>query len=523
MGEREEQGEGALGGEPEDNPVQGDALATTAPDRSAEERRRASLEDTGSQPDLSGGAAERSSSVEGAAGGGDHLAPYRRATWELELLISAALVFSLFQLPGMLNATWGAVQPTLSERIFILPFLFYYLCMLSVYALTIAFTTHFVLRSFWVGVCGLRAVFPRGIDWDSYDGSDWSRRIHQRITMPLVDLERLVDRVASGIFAALFAMLLILTMVFTYATVGMLVAMVVSQFFLPELDLVVVFYVLMALFLVPAMVLAGVEAMIKRKPEREHTWPRLVKLAAWLSKAGNSSTVGRLYQPIVMAFATNLSTKATSRATMASVFVLVSIFVATVLIGSGEFGFDSYHFFPSRSGERSVRTEHYDDQRPITHRERLPMIQSMVIEGPYVQLFVPFHVNRDLRSLKRVCSELESLRGEGFFRRRGGSGEDPRQQQVLECLEKVYEVQLDSRRLIDRDWVFYRHPLRGLEGLLLQIDVRGLASGRHTLQVSRLGFEEDGKPVVLERKADESEEQFAVRRAENVFVIPFWI
>lgn len=448
---------------------------------------------------------------------------YRRATWELELLISAALVFSLFQLPGRLTGFWSAVQPTLSPDIMLLPFMVFYMAMLSTYALTIAFTAHFVLRSFWVGVCGLRAAFPRGIDWQRYDGSQWAKRIGRRHTMTLDDLESLTDRTASGIFAALFAVLLMLLTVFGYTAVVLLTATLLAQWVFPGLNMLVIFYSAIALFLLPAMYLGWMERSLKKHPEREAAWPRRVAMAERIQRIASSSSVGKLYQPILMTFATNLSSKATTRASMVSIVVLVGIFLSTLLLSTGILGFDSYSYFPSRSGERSVRPNHYDDQLPTEVRERLPLIQSKVIEAPYLELFVPYHVSRDRRSLERVCPQLEPPRSEGFFVRRAGSGDEAAHREALRCLDRIYEVSLDGSILRSGDWVFYRHPERDLEGVLRMIDVRGLRPGRHTLVLERLAIDEDGEAKELEQEDGESDEEFARRSGRRRYVIPFWV
>ncbi|REJ76599.1 MAG: hypothetical protein DWQ36_25995 [Acidobacteria bacterium] len=512
-----------------------EATEESSPETGPESRAVGSSESTGAAPEPASQsqppAAMRQEPVTTASDGEsgappseDRLSRYRRATWELELLISAAVVFSLFQLPSLLNSLWARIEPTLGERIFMLPFMVYYIGMLTVFALTLAFSVHFVLRSFWVGVCGLRAVFPAGIAWGRYDGSDWSKRMNRRLVMPLGDLERLVDRVASGIFAALFALLLILLMIFFYAGLGLLAVSLVSQFFFPGLNLMVAFYVLMAAFILPSLIVGLAETLAKKKPERVRRWPRFYSFAERLARTAHGSFVGRLYQPIALTFATHLSTKATTRASGISIFVLVGIFLATLVLGSGEIGFDSYQWMPTRSGERSVRHWHYEDQLGSQRGTRLPTIESMVVEGPYLRLFVPFHVNRDRENLQRACPELASLRPEGFFFRREGAGQDEAQAEVLGCLDRIYSVRLDGRSLRDTagQWFFYRHPERGLEGIALHVDVRDLQRGKHLLTVRRLAFEEDGTLERPQREADESEADFALREARATFQIPFW-
>ena len=85
---------------------------------------------------------------------------------EVELLISAALLFGLMQLPGRLETSWNAINPTLTEGSGVMVFLLYFYMRVMAVTLIGAFALHLVTRAYWVGLVGLDSVFPEGVDWD---------------------------------------------------------------------------------------------------------------------------------------------------------------------------------------------------------------------------------------------------------------------------------------------------------------------------------------------------------------------
>src|SRR3954470_4301452 len=98
-------------------------------------------------------------------------------TWELELFLSGAFVFAMFQLPGLIEHVFTRIQPHATETVYLVVF------DLSLYAKAIAFTliamfvVHLVTRAYWVALMGLHSVFPRGIKWDELKVGPISREV----------------------------------------------------------------------------------------------------------------------------------------------------------------------------------------------------------------------------------------------------------------------------------------------------------------------------------------------------------
>ena len=90
----------------------------------------------------------------------------RDRTDELELIISSLTIFALFSLPGWLFNTFADNYTHYSTNIVIAGTLISALLPGFCYGLGTCFVVHLMVRAYWVGLIGLRAAFPDGINWN---------------------------------------------------------------------------------------------------------------------------------------------------------------------------------------------------------------------------------------------------------------------------------------------------------------------------------------------------------------------
>src|SRR4051812_12543861 len=124
--------------------------------------------------------------------------------WELELLISGALVFSMMQLPGQVDRWFDHLAPGLDGGAAMAARLAWLYVKVALYAVTGGFVLHLAIRAYWVGVIGLEAVFPGGIAWEKTRAGPIMRDVQRRSTPPLQSLIDGADRLASLVFASGF-------------------------------------------------------------------------------------------------------------------------------------------------------------------------------------------------------------------------------------------------------------------------------------------------------------------------------
>ena len=89
----------------------------------------------------------------------------RDRTDELELIISSLTIFALFSMPGWLFDRFASVYTHLSTSLAIASIVAVTLLAGVSYVLATCFVVHLMARAYWVGLIGLRTVFPAGINW----------------------------------------------------------------------------------------------------------------------------------------------------------------------------------------------------------------------------------------------------------------------------------------------------------------------------------------------------------------------
>ena len=135
---------------------------------------------------------------------GTELARLRDRTDEIELIISGLTTVALFTLPGWLferlaeSFTHHSLLLVVSSTMMLT--VLTGLC----YGLGVCFLVHLMTRAYWVGLIGLRTVFPQGINWERTPGIGPLTRERYRRRLPDIKtaIER-SDRLASSLFAVI--------------------------------------------------------------------------------------------------------------------------------------------------------------------------------------------------------------------------------------------------------------------------------------------------------------------------------
>lgn len=419
----------------------------------------------------------------------------QRPTWELELLISGAVVFSLFQVPDRLRGWFESVTIHAGPDVGLLPFMGFYALTLVTICLAAAFSLHFVLRSIWVGITGLQSAFPKGIEWDQIDAGPISKRVMREMNPSLEAAEDRLDAVASSIFAVLFTVVVSFVAVFGLMLFPAFLGEILRSRYFPSVPSVAVFYGVVVLVAGPGLPVALIDSWFKRDPSRVDRYPRLYRLAYRVTKIVQFFFLGRLTSPVTLTLSSRFSLKKVTGGLVAAIFLAVAIFMAYFFISMGLIGFDSYTFFPGERGADFVEARYYGDDH-IDPRREAPRIQAEVIEDPYIRLFVPFSPSRDDERVARHCPDTMPLRPEGFFLdKRADPDDDQSAPALLACWQQVLVVAIDEVRL-SPDWLFHEDPVTGRKGLLAFLPVDGLSGGRHELLVARRPSEE-ARSVVL--------------------------
>jgi hypothetical protein len=416
--------------------------------------------------------------------------------WELELLISGALVFSMIKLPGVVDAWFYGVSPRLDMGWYMTAFMAWYYLKLALYALVGGFVLHLCVRGYWVGVIGLEAVFPNGIRWERMRSGPILREMARERTPSLQTLIDRADRLASMVFGAAFAIALL----FGYSLLVMAVLGVAGYAFSKLVlngarpDLLAMELVLLV-FVAPMLVAGLIDRYRGDRLDPDGRTARVIRrVGAFYSRF---QTIA-LFPPLLFTLTTNLGEKRHGRMVAAVMVAFIGfLLVKDVLLTRGVLSADGYTYIPDEPGALAVQPGFYADRAGGSpSHASLPQIQSDIVRDPYVRLFIPYRPRRHNDLIARRCRGVAP----------NASGELAGAA-ALECLASLQPVTLNGKPL-QTPWRFYTQPNTGIRGIMTYIPTTGLPKGENVLTVSLLPQLEPSR---------------AQAKPRPPFSIPFWL
>jgi hypothetical protein len=427
--------------------------------------------------------------------------PDTSPTWELELLISGAVLFALFQIPPLLNGFFARVEPhATSTALSVLLFVQMYVRAI-VYALIASFVVHLVSRAYWVGLVGLHSVFPKGVRWENFKSGPVGLEVYKERLVSLPAIISRTDNFCSVIFS--FAFLLVLLFAFTVCltSVYSVIAYGIAHAFLGGKNTDGVFLVLAML---TALVPAATTFVDRRFGQRLSPRSRgIVKRLVIYSYRGTAQGV---ISPIFVPLLTNVGRKKMVAIFYVALFGILTFVIAERFARNDQLSFNSYDYF-GPSSRFGVDYRFYESQRdPGDIYARTPSIQSDIITGSYVKLFIPYYPRRYNPAIAKVCPALHPLQARGLQIGTDQPVPDSAAIPVLECLGRIHGVTVDGAPRPDLAYRFYEHPGTGIKGVITYIPADSLTKGQHVITVKQVPSA-DASPTTPEPKP---------------WVIPFW-
>ncbi len=430
-------------------------------------------------------------------------------TWELELLISGAVLFALLQLPARADQAYARLAPHLAEGAMQGAFFAYYFGKLALYTLIVAFLVHLAARAYWVGLIGLDSVFPGGIQWDRLRYGPLTRQVQREKTPSLPRMIDAADDFCSVIFPFAFMVVFVvfLSLVVVGAAVWLSSALAAM---VPGVSVKGVFYALAALAALPAVVGTLVDRALGDRVDPASAAGRVLR---WAVGASTLWGLLRIYSAVYLTLYSNVRRRVMQGVFLGFFLGIVALFVVKdVVLASGMVTVGGETYLPDSPGELTLRTGFYESLRGDgpPARSGMPSIPSEVVEGPYVRLFVPYVPMLHNRAVAARCPGVRPLHEEGM--RRVGAAAEPgpiAQDAALRCLAGFHLVAVDGRAVPEPRWRFFTHPATGRRGIVAYLPVEALPAGEHVLTVGRvpdLRPRSDGKP----------------RPAARPWSIPFW-
>jgi hypothetical protein len=425
-------------------------------------------------------------------------------SWNLELIISGAAIYLVAQVPAVIDG-WlryyldNLMLDTDLQKIQ-LPLLAYSFAKVISWILIANFIAHFAMRAFWVGLVGLHAVYPEGIQYDNLPRNmrsmkDAYKRNFGLLSDFIVRLDRLSNQVFS--FAFLIALLglgiaIIYVIIFAVTTIIPLVAGGA------KIGIVILSLVLAFLTILPVIgKLLSKFSALKDKP-----WVQ--RFIEWANITSRSYFLPFVYRPMLyinLTFQSNIS-KMRFYGTMGLSMIFVIGGVLWVFLGiTFELRnippMSTLSYFAKGKDEYTMIAERYDNLR--TEGQSMPTvsIQEDRVKGSTLRVFVAYPKYLDAALAKFCTTPVWPDSIKGSLRRHLNDSIH------TQCLSRFFRVTVNDSLYTPPDWMFYTHPQTDTKGLVTYLPAARFHPGKNVLRVR----------IPTAEKAD-SLEQYGV--------VPFW-
>lgn len=389
-------------------------------------------------------------------------------TWEMELLLSGATVFTLWQVVGWLAPFMAELLPRLDAQLGMISGVLYVYLATAVIMLGLAFALHLALRAYWVGLVGMHSVFPAGLRPERLRAGPIAREVLQR---RWVDMDTAIERadnratVVFGLGVGVAAVVLPITLM-----VAVVYGLVLAGCWLAgRLDLIpVLFLVGVGAVLAPFFLVTGID---RWWGERLAPGSRLRRALAACFSLYARIGMSRETNPLVALYASHVGERRSSFVVMGMLLLSVTLAAYSLSWQRNDLGPGNYGRFPASAAglPGTVDGEHYASLQEPDESPNSPFLPAPVLRGRYAPLVVPFVPSLHRRHLAG-CEA-------GLPEDRAGA-----RQALLDCYAALHEVRLDGQPLpVKPD--FYLDPARNLRGLVYMLPLADMPPGRHELEV----------------------------------------
>lgn len=419
----------------------------------------------------------------------------RERTDELELIISGLSLLALLSIPGLIWSTYEIYFGRLSLGLAAAAAVALPIVTAICYTMVGLLVLHLAVRAHWVGLIGLKAVFPDGVRWHRLEGMGPLTLAHLKAKTRSLDQSiARADLVASTLFS------LITYTALALAIFGAWLALLfgTASLFGDALGGANTFINraipwLFALYFgapVGRWLLDGV--LVRR-------WPKLAENRLLRGLVRLLAVVESLFLPTRLLGITRLTLQSQLLPrSFLVVFVIVvmwALWASSQTINRGRV-FDllgTQEYVTSRAISGGMRSNYYESQR--IDRDRLrpqPMIPAPVIETAWLPLFLPYVALIDDPVLAGRCPPLPAVAPQrsGFDSADSDADAQAREAAIdaaaagsADCLRRIWEVRLDGKvQSLDGFLPVERGDL-GLRGLAGWIPLNDGPAGPRRLEV----------------------------------------
>ncbi len=400
-------------------------------------------------------------------------------TWEVELLISGAVVFSLFSLRAPLDGVMARWVPQLPEYLAqALMFCLMY-GKVALYTLIIAFVLHIAARAQWVALVGVYSVYPNGPRWENLSGGPIARALSRARHGDIAAAIERADNRSSlifgyGILAAQFALVILLLSVLAVPALAAIRAFGGSR----ENLLTALF---MATIVTPPLLLWASDKWLAPRLAPEHPIHRLTER---LLRLMSNLSMG-IMQPLMALITTNVGGRRGPWLLVLALYSVIALAAFDITGGMNDYAMLRGAGLPGLERDAGVHPSHYASLRGEVWRHRLaPYIEAEIATAPYLKVMLPYSPANHDALLDERCPAPSAVVQDDDARHAAQRDAGARR---VQCFGEQFALALDGAPLAGLRFERTRDAGNGLDAAMTMIDLRELPAGRHELTAAHWG------------------------------------
>ena len=392
----------------------------------------------------------------------------RDRTDELELIISSLTIFALISVPSWLFDKIADIYTHLSTSLAIASTAGITLVAGTSFGLAACFVVHLMARAYWVGLIGLRTVFPDGINWSKTAGLGPLSRQYYRDTLP--DLDTVIqntDKLASSLFAVISMLTLSVLWFGTILTVILVVSGAVgARFGLTNTGMGIGTAVLLMVFLGIPIIVYLLDRQLASRVPRLRDGRIFAGLVRFLNRIAGFAYPQRLVRPVQLTLQSNTRPVAFFIALTLSIIVIVAVGSTRTAAWRNFTVSGEFRYLDTAQVQEGFRSTYYEDMpSPLDRLRGWPRIDSFNQNGSFVRLFLPYYPVRDNLVLDQLCGRAE---------------EAPDR---LACLRRLWTVGIDGKPVSMANFEPAERADLGMRGLIGLVPLTGLEPGLRRIEV----------------------------------------
>ncbi|MFY7912868.1 MAG: hypothetical protein ACOVO2_25085 [Emticicia sp.] len=408
-------------------------------------------------------------------------------SWNLELVVSGAAIFSTSFLPEFVDkVTFSYFEnyqfnTEISSTIF--PNLAFSFAKAASYLLIFSFFIHFILRAFWIALVGLRAVYPKGIDYDKLPNTNNELKgIYKNWFGSFDDYIVRLDKNCSRIFSIAFIMVLFSVMISVMYLV-IFISIILFKTYNADLYAKIRNIAMISVVALLALVFVFVSIMNKEKyrdnPVLSKWFVRMVKMMSLMYFG--------MFKPlnyIGFVFASHIPHKTYYRFMLTlmlsfSVLAMV-IYTKTATEHAGIPFMEPRSYYSTGSADHKLNTNYYDNLRSGEDYIWEASIQADIIQEPFIKLFINYNKVLDAK-LTKIYKEPKIAENLDKHKKRL-----IKDKARLDSFGEYFKIAINDSTLNSIEFFYDEHGAIKTKGLTTYLSSEKCKIGRNTLHIKAL-------------------------------------